>query len=151
MTDALTDLREKWGLANSDIARALHTNTNVIRHWRRGVEPNADEVARADRLNQFLTDLYEQHGITEPAAWMAEHLTDGYTVTRWHLYTAGIRRDLLPANAAGAITNEEMLNVFDPGWRRTYWTTFTTVEAEDGGTSIMGKTYDEVLRQVGAR
>ena len=148
MTDALTDLREKWGLSNSEIARALHTSPNVIRHWRNGVEPNADEVARADRLNYFLTDLHDQAGIAEPAAWMAEHLADGYTVTRWDLYTAGVRRDLLPAHARGSITNEELLDMVDPDWRRTYWTSFKTVEAEDSGTSIVGKTYDDVVRQV---
>src|SRR5689334_13491437 len=42
MTEALSDLRTRWGLGDSDIARALHTNAIVIRHWRRGVEPNAD-------------------------------------------------------------------------------------------------------------
>jgi hypothetical protein len=150
MTDALTDLRERWGLANSEIARALHTNPNVIRHWRRGVEPNADEVARADSLNDFLTDVYD-HGITEPASWMAEPLMDGYTVTRWALYIAGCSRHLLRDNAAGRLSTDDLLHEFNPDWRRAYWTSFKTMEAEDGGTSIVGKTYDDVVRQVGAR
>jgi hypothetical protein len=150
MTDALTDLREKWGLSDSDIARALHTNPNVIRHWRNGVEPNADEVARADTLNAFLTDVHAR-GVTEPAVWMPEPLADGYTATRWALYVAGCSLDLLRENASGRLSSADLLHEFNPDWRRTYWTSFTTVEAEDGGTSIVGKTYDDVMRQVGAR
>lgn len=150
VTDTLTDLREKWGLADSDIARALHTNTNVVRHWRNGVEPNSDEVARADTLNAFLADVHAR-GVTEPAAWMSEPLADGYTVTRWTLYVAGCSLNALRQNAARQLTDADLLHEFNPDWRRAYWTSFTTVQTEDGGTSIVGKSYDDVMRQVGTR
>lgn len=148
MTDALPDLREKWGLADADIARALYTNPNVIRHWRSGVEPNADEVVRADLLNAFLTDVHAR-GVTEPAAWMSAPLADGYTVTRWDLYIAGCSLSLLRENASGQLSDADLLHEFNPDWRRAYWTSFKTVKTEDGGRSIVGKSYDDVVQQVG--
>ena len=148
MTEASTDLHSRWGLSDSDIARALHTNPNVIRHWRRGVEPNADEVARADKLAEFCDDLHEL-GI-EPGAFLALPLVEGYTATGWDLYAAE-RPELLLAYTRGELTAAETLAAHDPDWRRTYWTSFKTVEAEDGHLSIVGKSYDEVRAQVADR
>lgn len=146
MTEALSDLRTRWGLSDSEIARALHTNPNVIRHWRRGVEPNADEVARADLLNDLLSDVHDS-GITEPGAWMAEPIVNGFTVTRWDLY--GVNRvDLLRANASGRLSDQAMMEALTPDWRRVFWTSFKTVQAEDGNLSIVGKSYDDILAQM---
>lgn len=145
MTEALSDLRTRWGLSNREIARAVHTNPSVVRHWRNGVEPNADEVARADLLNEFLEDVHD-YGIAEPDAWLGATVVDGFTVTRWDLYAAGHAR-LLLANAASELTDEDMLRTIDPDWRRTYWTSFKTVQAEDGNLSIVGKSYDDILAQ----
>lgn len=145
MTEALSDLRTRWGLSDSEIARALHTNPNVIRQWRRGVEPNADEVARADLLSDFCDDLHELG--YEPGAFMSEPLVDGYTATGWHLYAAG-RPELLLAYARGELAANETLAAHDPDWRRTYWTSFKTVQAEDGNLSIIGKSYDDVRAQI---
>ncbi|MET0417280.1 MAG: hypothetical protein ABW022_14810 [Actinoplanes sp.] len=147
MTDALTNLTNRWGLGNAEIARALHTNGNVIRHWRNGVEPNSDEVARADLLDNFLTEVHDL-GIAEPGAWMSTPLADGYQVTRWVLYIAGCSHELLRRNASGELSRMDLLHEFNPDWRRAYWTSFKTVEAEDGNTSIVGKTYDDVRAQI---
>lgn len=145
MTAAINALRETWGLGDSEIARALHANTNVIRRWRRGVEPNADEVARADLLNDFCDDLHELG--YEPGAFMSEPLVDGYTATGWDLYAAG-RPELLLAYARGELPAQETLAAHDPDWERTYWTSFKTVQAEDGNPSIVGKSYDDVRAQI---
>jgi hypothetical protein len=147
MTTAMQSLHDRWGLSTSDIARALHTNANVIRHWRNGVEPNSDEVARADLLDRFLTDVHDR-GVTEPAAWMSVPLVEGYTVTRWHLYIASCSLGLLRENAAGSLSDLDLLYEFNPDWRRTYWTSFKTVEAADGGLSVVGKSYDDVRAQI---
>lgn len=146
MTTAITDLHDRWGLNAREIARALNTNRSVIRRWRHGVEPDADEVARADLLNEFLQDIHD-YGITELDAWLSTTLVDGFTVTRWNLYAARHAR-LLLANAAGELTDEDLLRTVDPDWRRTYWTSFKTVQAEDGNLSIVGKSYDDVRRQI---
>ncbi len=147
MTDVITDLTERWGLSHAEIAEALHTNANVIHHWRNGVEPNADEVARADLLNHFLADVHAA-GIAEPGAWMSMQLADGYMVTRWSLYIAGCSLELLRSNAASPISRSDLLHEFNPDWRRVYWTSFKTVESEDGCPSIVGKSYDDVIEQV---
>jgi len=148
MTNTMQNLRERWGLGTSNIARALHTNANVIRHWRNGVEPNADEVARADRLDEFCDDLSELG--FEPGTFMSSLLVDGFTATGWDLYTAG-RPELLLAVARYELTGQEALSAHDPEWRRTYWTSSVMFVAEDGNLSIRGKTYDEVREQVGER
>lgn len=148
MTEALHELINTWGLSNSEIARALYTTTSVIRAWRNGTEPNSDEVARADTLNSFLTDVHAR-GVPEPAAWMSEPLADGYTATRWKLYVAGCSLELMRENARGEISNADLLHEFNPDWRRTYWTSSTTFVAEDGHLSIREKTYDEVREQIG--
>jgi hypothetical protein len=146
MTNVLEDLDERWGLDERAIARAIHTIPNVVRRWRNGVEPNADEVARAAVLNEFLEDIHAV-GIFEPAAWLDEPVFDGYTATRWDLYASGHAR-LLLANAAGELADEDLLFTVDPDWRRAYWTSFKTIVAEDGNLSIVGKSYDDVVAQV---
>lgn len=146
MTEALSNLRSRWGLSDSEIARALHTNPNIVRRWRKGAEPNADEVARADLLSEFCDDLREL-GPLEPAAFMSAPLVDGYTATGWDLYAAG-RPELLLAHARGELSAEDTLAAHDPDWRRTYWTSFKTVQADDGNLSIVGKSYDDILAQM---
>lgn len=143
---AIHDLSERWGLGDSEITRALHASRAVIRRWRDGVEPNADEVARAHLLNDLLADIHSL-GIDEPAGWMAERIVEGYTVTRWHLYVGGCLRSALPSNAAGELSDVDMLDQFDRDWRRTYWTSMKVVPAADGGMSIVEKTYDDVIAQ----
>lgn len=146
MTTALTSLYETWGLGTSEIAAALNTSSTVIRWWRNGGEPNADEVARADRLDAFLHQVHD-YGIAEPAAWMSAEIVEGYTVTRWHIYRAG-QPDLLVRNAELRLTDGQMLDLHDTDWRRAYWTSFKTVEAADGGLSVVGKSYDDVRAQM---
>lgn len=142
----LERLERRWGLSASEIARAADMPQSAVRKWRKGVEPNVDEVARADLLDDLLDDLHDL-GIAEPAAWMGERFAEGFTVTRWDLYLAR-RYELLKANAGGEVDDVEMLGMFDPDWRRTYWTSSTTFLAEDGHLSIREKTYDEIRQQI---
>ncbi len=143
MRTAMQNLCERWGLSDSEIAQALDISQRVARLARDG-STHADE---ANQLDGFLTELHHGYGIEEPAAWMAATLVEGWTVTRWDLWTAG-RHGLLIENAAGRMTAPAMLDAFDPDWRRTYWTSFKTVETEDGGRSIVGKSYDDVREQM---
>ena len=143
MTTALTDLYEKWGLSRHDIAEALHTTQTVIRSWLNGAEPNADEVARADLLNDFLEDLDLGD---DAGGFMSLPIVEGYTATGWDLYAAG-KPDLILAYARNECTGEQALAAHDPDWRRTYWTSFKTFEAADGGRSIVGTSYDDVMQQ----
>lgn len=142
MRTAVQNLYERWGLSSSDIAHALGVTQRVARLARNGSAP-ADG---AENLDVFLEDLHVRAGIDEPGAWMAARVVDGYTVTRWDLYAAG-HADFVMMNARGVLTDEAMLSSFDPNWRSTYWTSFTTVLGEDGSLSVRGKTYDEIQAQ----
>ncbi|HEY6115938.1 MAG TPA: hypothetical protein VI172_08270 [Candidatus Dormibacteraeota bacterium] len=145
MTNPMPDLTEWWGLGTVDIARALDIPQRIIKQAR---DNHAEEAAyeAGRRLNDFLADVYRA-GVKEPAGWMGGPVVEGFTVTRWHLYAAGRLGDLLD-NARGLLGAEDMLARFDGDWRRTYWNNFKTVEATDGGLSVVGKTYDEVRAQM---
>lgn len=145
MTTAMANLHERWGLSTSDIARALDIPTRAVRQARDNHAEGFIYEA-ADRLDAFLHQAHN-YGVDEPAAWMSVPVVEGYTVTRWDLYAAG-RDELLKANAEGEFSDEDMLAVFNPDWRRAYWTSFKTVEAADGGLSVVGKTYDDVRAQM---
>lgn len=146
MSNLIDDLTTRWGFGTSEIARALNTSPAVIRRWQRGGEPNADEVTPADKLDEFCDDLAEA-GV-EPGAILAAPLVEGYTAIGWDLYLAR-RPQLVLAVVRGELTAEEALAEHDPDWRRTYWTSFKTVESGDGCPSIVGKDYDDVIAQVG--
>ena len=143
MRTAMQNLHERWGLSNSEIARALDISQRVVRLARDGSEP----AEGADRLDEFLSEVHRL-GVEEPAAWMSEPIVQGYTATRWHMYTAG-RTALLTDNAAGRLADAAMLDAFDSDWRRTYWTSMETFVAEDGNLSIREKSYDTVRAQMG--
>ncbi|GAA0583075.1 hypothetical protein GCM10010172_80130 [Paractinoplanes ferrugineus] len=145
MRTAMQNLHERWGLSTSKIARALDISQRVARLARDGTTT----AQGAEKLDGFLNRVHD-HGIEEPAAWMAEPVVNGFTVTRWHLYAAGLH-ELLVRNAIGTITDADLLHRHDPDWRRTYWTSSTTFVASDGHLSIREKTYDEVRAQVGGR
>jgi ABC-type taurine transport system substrate-binding protein len=145
MTKALSNLRTRWGLSDSEIAHALHTNPSVIHRWRRGAELDDVQVALADLLSDFCDDLHEVD--CEPGAFMSAPLVDGYTATGWDLYAAG-RPELLIAHARGELSAKEALAAHDSDWRRTYWTSLKTVQAGDGNLSIVGKSYDDVQAQI---
>lgn len=143
MRTAMQNLHERWGLSTSEIARALDIPQRLTRLARDGSEPADD----AGHLDDFLERLHVQHGVEEPAAWMSASVIEGFTVTRWDLYTGG-HADLVLLNARGVMDDEAMLSGFDQDWRAHYWTSFTTFVAEDGHTSTRGKTYDEVRAQL---
>lgn len=139
---AMQNLHERWGLSTTEIGQALNISPRVVRLARDGSQP-ADWAARLDGFLQRLQD----HGIEEPAAWMALDIVEGYAVTRWRLHRNG-RSELVEANAKQRLTATQMLFEFDPDWRRNFWTSFTTFVAEDGHLSTRGKTYDEVRAQI---
>lgn len=143
MRAAMQNLRERWGLSTSEIARALGISERVARLARDGSEP----AEGAERLDDFLERLHVQASIDEPGTWMSSPIADGYTITRWDVYVGG-HPEFVVMNANLSMNDYEILESFDPDWRRTYRTSFTTFVAEDGNLSTRGKTYDEVRAQV---
>lgn len=144
---AIDNLQERWGLSFAEVAQALNVQPHTI-HTARELRIEPEVNLWLEMLDTFL-DALRQRGIEEPASWMAEPVVVGYTVTRWHLYPVMPKSELL-LNAEGIRSDEELLTRHDLDWRRTYWTSFKTVEAADGGLSTIGKSYDDVLAQVRA-
>jgi hypothetical protein len=138
---ALDHLLGYWGASRSDIATAIDATQSSLRH------PSDAEEAAIEALDRFLLSLY-QAGVDEPATFMSVPLVDGYTAVGWRIYAEG-GADLLRRLASRELSAEEMIGHFDPDWRRTYWTSFKTVQAADGGLSVMGKSYDDVCQQIG--
>lgn len=145
MTTAMTSLHDRWGLSVSDIAQALNISQRAVRQAR---DSHAEEETyrAAEKLDAFLHQVHD-YGIEEPGAWMSGAIVEGYTITRWDIYRAG-RRDLLVDDAERRVPGEQMLDLHDSDWRRNYWTSFKTVEAADGGLSVVGKSYDDVRAQM---
>jgi hypothetical protein len=129
-------LYEEWGFGRHDLAVALNVPEAVIYRWRRGSEPNADEVARADQLLDFVLEVREFD--EDPAAWMTVRVVKGYTVTRLDLYRAGYL-SLLRTNAQGDISDVDMLYAFDRDWKLTYWTDYEVGPGTDGHPVIVRK------------
>jgi len=131
----LDELAIDRGMTWAAIARLSGVSVSAVRKWRAGDAPAPDRRLAVARLAAFL-DLLEELPVSEPSAWLAMPMVDGYTVTAEDLYLAGGADQLLDF-ASGQLDLNDILTEFDSDWRTQYRSDFEVVEGGDGSPSIV--------------
>ena len=114
--ELLDVLAVERGLSWVDIARLVGVSIPALRKWRLGENVSPDNRRKLARLAAFL-EMVAGAPVDDAAAWMELRLASDTTLTAADVYLAG-RVDLLLDRAYGRISGYQLLDDFDPEWRR---------------------------------
>jgi hypothetical protein len=124
------------GFGWRDIARMLKVSVPAVQKWRRngGVSgPHRRSIASLLALCDLVRERYM---IQEIASWFEMPISGGAPVTPIDLY-AEDRVSLILDYASGQGTDpEQLLNAYDPAWRKRFHSDFEVYTEADGNMSI---------------
>lgn len=118
------------GFAWRDIARLVGVTVPAIRKWRQGEAATGNHRRAIAMLLAFADVLTSEHMVNEVASWMEIPLR-GSTLTGIDIYAAG-KHDLLLQHAAGNLSGDDLLAMFDPNGTARTDERFEVSAAEDG-------------------
>ncbi|MGI8845544.1 MAG: hypothetical protein ACR2HC_05115 [Thermoleophilaceae bacterium] len=130
MLEELADHGMSW----SDIAKTVAVTPAAVRKWRRG-EPAQGPTRMAVAQLLALLGLLEQAAIAEPVAWLISPVTPEALVTMLDLLRAG-RPQLILDLAYARKHATQVLDEFDPQWRRTRGRRFQVEVGQDGEPTL---------------
>lgn len=131
--DLLNELADV-GLAWRDIARLTGVTVPAVRKWRQGDPPTGAHRKAIAGLLAFIDVLRSDHQIVDVPSWLEMALIDS-SVTGLDVYAAGLVEPLV-MHAAGHISAEQLLDQYDPSWRRAIDSRFEIITAADGRAAI---------------
>ena len=150
MTSIVEKLRSHWGFGLAEISKMTSIPGGVLR-----TKP-IEEMSFEDRealvdLAAFVELVGSYPNTPDPSYWLSSPIVEGYTIMREDIYRDSARRLLLMrghllANAAGKLTDEELLKEYNPDWRDKYWSAFTVDHDEQGVAFVRPKTRREAQR-----
>jgi hypothetical protein len=117
--ELLEVLAGDFGMSWTAISKLVGVSIPAVRKWRGhgSISPaHAADIAQLAGLCEFL----ESTGVADPARWLDTRVWPDVPIRRADL-VASNRLDLISAYASGRIASgSELLDQFDPGWRREY-------------------------------
>jgi hypothetical protein len=130
--DLLDALAAEFGLSWTTIARMVGVTDAAVRKWRRG-EPIAPENRRRLARGVAFLQILSTFPIQDAASWLEMRISGDATITAVDLFSEG-RADLLFELVGNRATPHQVLEGFDPNWRRNYAADerFEVVEGPDG-------------------
>ena len=132
----LDALSAEFGLSWTTIARMVGVTDAAVRKWRRG-EPIAPENRRRLARGVAFIQILGTFPVRDAASWLEMRISEEATITAVDLFSDG-RADLLFELVGNRATPHEVLEGFDPNWRRNYAADerFEVVDAPDGQPAI---------------
>jgi len=138
LLDELADAGFAW----RDIARLVGVSVPALRKWRHGESATGSNRRAVASLVAFARLLAERHLVNDVSSWLEMPLHPDAPVTGLDLYEAD-RLDLLYDRASLHMTDEQALDIYEPGWRDTYRSEVEVFVADDGKTGLRVKNPDE--------
>ncbi len=132
----LEDISE-LGFSWNDVARLSGVSVPAVRKWRRGGQASGDNRMKLAALLAACDILGRHFMVEEIASWFETPMPES-PVTPMDLYCAD-RVDLVFELASANMESREILDEFDPDWRKRYDSPFEVVDGEDGIASIQRK------------
>ncbi len=133
LLDDISDLGFSW----NDVARLSGVSVPAVRKWRRGGQASGDNRMKLAALLAACDILGRHFMVEEVASWFETPMPET-PITPMDLYCAN-RVDLVFELASANMESREILDEFDPNWRKRYDSPFEVVEGEDGTSSIQLK------------
>lgn len=131
---ALMEELDGSGLATRDIAALLGISVWRWRQWYRATVGHFEDLMRIAQLLAVL-DTLEELGVEKPVAWLETPLLHRKSaVTPMGLYPGGL--GLMLGLASGRVKVEEVLDIYDQGWRERPPSGWEVFEAFDGHLAI---------------
>lgn len=140
--DVIRLLRElsDRGFSWRDIARLVGVSVPALRKWRQGEQPSGENRKAIARLVALAETLEQQFLVKDMASWMEipihDHHDDYTPISCLDLYAAG-RADLILDYGANRITDpHELLDDFDPYWRKKFAAEWEVFDVGDGSFGV---------------
>jgi len=130
VTEMLDELA-RAGFAWRDLAAIVGVSVPAMRRWRQGEPPTGSNRLAIARLLALVEVLRDDHLVMDVASWMEVPLAEGSPLTPIDLAKAGRFEDVVDVAASHA-TGEQVLDAWQPDWRRRYRSDFEVFEAPDG-------------------
>jgi hypothetical protein len=130
VTEMLDELAAA-GFAWRDLAAIVGVSVPAMRRWRQGEPPTGPNRLAIARLLALVEMLRDDHQVADVASWMEVPLAEGSPLTPIDLAKAARFEDVVDV-AAGHATGDQVLDVWQPDWRRRYSAEFEVFEAPDG-------------------
>lgn len=133
--DLLEEIAD-MGFAWRDVARMVGVSVPAIQKWRRGSGVTGPNRAKIASLLAAADMITSRCGVKEIASWFEMPLP-GSPVTPIDLYAEDQARLLF--DYANGADPEEILNEYNPSWRKQYHSDFEIFENGDGELAIRPK------------
>lgn len=124
---------EATGLATRDIASLLGVSVWTWRAWRKQDRFWFEDLMKIAQLLAVL-DTLKELGVEKPAAWLETRVHERSALVPMGLYPGGV--GLMLGLASGRVPVEEVLDIYDQGWRERPPSGWEVFEAFDGHLAI---------------
>lgn len=120
------------GFSRRMLAEMLNVGMTEMMRWQSTGVCLPEERQAANRLLAFCDMLEDRFGVSSAASWFERWLVPNCIIDMHEIYQAGLT-DLCLNYAAGRVTAEQVLDVYEPAWREvppSMWEVATNPDGE---------------------